>query len=187
MLAIMKWLSVPVSIQVSSNCIIKVPLWAASFMTSFLSLLTWSTLSQYQESWPQILTGCHSAPLQRPFVSSSTLARSQNFFFHFWVWGALIITDEHKPLLTASSPSFNITLIFHLWLLIQSLIINKHSVNVAIIASSPRLDYLWHPSFTITSTRKRGEWRRVSIQYGRSVCVCVCVSVCVFACVRKLV
>lgn len=69
--------------------------------------------------------------------------------FHFWVRGA-------KPPLTASSTSFNITLIFHLWLLIQSLITNKHSVNVAIIASSPRLDYLLHPSFTITTTGKRG-------------------------------
>lgn len=77
-------------------------------------------------------------------------------FFHFWVWVGLIITDKHKPPLTGSFPSFNITLIFHLWLLIQSLITNKHSVNVAIIASSPRLDYLWHPSFTITATGKRG-------------------------------
>lgn len=75
--------------------------------------------------------------------------------FHSWVCGALIITDKHKPPLTTPSPCFNITLIFHLWLLIQSLITNKHSVNVAIIASSPRLDYLWHPGFTITATGKR--------------------------------
>lgn len=54
-------------------------------------------------------------------------------FFHGWVW-ALIITDKHQSPLPASSPSFNITLIFHLWLLIQSFIINKRSVNVAIIA-----------------------------------------------------
>lgn len=88
-------------------------------------------------------------------------------FFHWWVWDALIITDKHKPPLTAFFPSFNITLIFHLWLLIQSLITNKHSVNVAIIASSPRLDYLWHSSFTITATGKRRSEEVVPVWYER--------------------
>lgn len=70
-------------------------------------------------------------------------------FFHRWVWDALITTDKHQSPLTASSPPFNITLIFHLWLLIQPFTINKRSVNVAIIAPSPRLDYLWHPGFAV--------------------------------------
>lgn len=102
------------------------------------------------------------------------------------MWDILIITGKHKPPLTASSPSFNITLIFHLWLLIQSFIINKHTVNVAIIASSLRLDYLRHRSFTIAAAGK---------SVGKKYCMrlsdlplllkpissakCVCVRMCV--------
>lgn len=91
--------------------------------------------------------------------------------FHFRVWGALIITDKHKCPLTASSPTCNIALIFHLWLLTNSVITNKRSARVAIIAPSPSLDYLWHPSFNITVTGKRGSvslglclmWHHISL------------------------
>lgn len=54
---------------------------------------------------------------------------------------------------------------------------------MAIIASSPRLDYLWHPGFTITSRGRKREWRRLSADsimwappakaISSAMCVCV--------------
>lgn len=124
----------------------------------------------------------------------ATHSRSQNLLS--LMFGALITTDKYKnSSLTAFFPSFNITLLFHLWLSIQSLITNKHSVNAAIIASSPRLDYLWHPGFTIAATGERRSEGVVSVCYERlsglcpparsiwsAVCVCAHVYVCICTC-----